>query len=139
MIKTFADLELDPIMLEAIEEKGFSRPTQVQAEAIPQALDGRDVLASAPTGTGKTAAFVIPALQYLLDFQRRKAGPARILILTRLVNWRCKWLNMHRRWPKYSSEHFHHYRWCSVPRARRYSGHDSRYRGRHTRTSAGFF
>lgn len=82
MIKTFADLELDPILLEAIEEMGFSRPTQVQAEAIPQALDGRDVLASAPTGTGKTAAFVIPALQYLLDFPRRKAGPARILILT---------------------------------------------------------
>ncbi len=47
MIKTFADLELDPILLEAIEEMGFSRPTQVQAEAIPQALDGRDVLASA--------------------------------------------------------------------------------------------
>ncbi|EGR3976725.1 ATP-dependent RNA helicase SrmB [Vibrio cholerae] len=82
MIKTFANLELDPILLEAIEEMGFSRPTQVQAEAIPQALDGRDVLASAPTGTGKTAAFVIPALQYLLDFPRRKAGPARILILT---------------------------------------------------------
>lgn len=82
MIKTFADLELDPVLLEAIDDMGFSRPTQVQAEAIPQALDGRDVLASAPTGTGKTAAFAIPALQYLLDFPRRKAGPARILILT---------------------------------------------------------
>ncbi|MGL4224421.1 MAG: ATP-dependent RNA helicase SrmB [Vibrio sp.] len=82
MIKTFADLELDPVLLEAIDDMGFSRPTQVQAEAIPQALDGRDVLASAPTGTGKTAAFAIPALQYLLDFPRRKAGPARILVLT---------------------------------------------------------
>ncbi|MGR5251172.1 ATP-dependent RNA helicase SrmB [Vibrio astriarenae] len=82
MIKTFADLELDPNLLEAIEEMGFSRPTQVQAEAIPQALEGRDVLASAPTGTGKTAAFVIPALQYLQDFPRKKAGPARVLILT---------------------------------------------------------
>jgi len=82
VIKTFADLELDPNLLEAIEEMGFERPTQVQAEAIPQALDGRDVLASAPTGTGKTAAFVIPALQFLQDFPRKKAGPARILVLT---------------------------------------------------------
>ncbi|EKO3413791.1 ATP-dependent RNA helicase SrmB [Vibrio fluvialis] len=82
MIKTFADLELDPNLLEAIEEMGFERPTQVQAEAIPQALDGKDVLASAPTGTGKTAAFVIPALQFLQDFPRKKAGPARILVLT---------------------------------------------------------
>ncbi|MFC3022777.1 ATP-dependent RNA helicase SrmB [Vibrio zhugei] len=82
MIKTFADLELDSNIVEAIEEMGFSRPTQIQAEAIPQALDGKDVLASAPTGTGKTAAFVIPALQYLQDFPRRKPGPARVLILT---------------------------------------------------------
>ncbi len=82
MIRTFAELDLDPTLLEAIEEMGYERPTQIQAEAIPQALDGRDVLASAPTGTGKTAAFVIPALQYLLDFPRRKAGPARMLILT---------------------------------------------------------
>lgn len=82
MIKSFADLELDPNLIEAIEEMGFERPTQVQAEAIPQALDGKDVFASAPTGTGKTAAFVIPALQYLQDFPRKKAGPARVLILT---------------------------------------------------------
>ncbi|WPC73618.1 ATP-dependent RNA helicase SrmB [Vibrio porteresiae] len=82
MIKTFADLELDQNIVEAIEELGFTRPTQIQADAIPQALDGRDVLASAPTGTGKTAAFAIPALQYLQDFPRKKAGPARILILT---------------------------------------------------------
>ncbi|MCW8334682.1 ATP-dependent RNA helicase SrmB [Vibrio paucivorans] len=82
MIRTFADLELDQNLLEAIEEMGFDRPTQIQAEAIPQALDGKDILASAPTGTGKTAAFVIPALQYLQDFPRKKAGPARVLILT---------------------------------------------------------
>jgi ATP-dependent RNA helicase SrmB len=61
---------------------GYDRPTQIQAEAIPQALDGRDILASAPTGTGKTAAFALPALQYLQDFPRRKPGPARVLILT---------------------------------------------------------
>lgn len=82
MIKTFADLDLDPCIIAAIEDMGFERPTQVQAEAIPQALDGRDILASAPTGTGKTAAFVLPALQYLLDFPRKRAGPARVLVLT---------------------------------------------------------
>lgn len=59
MIKNFAELELDENLLVAIEEMGYTRPTQIQAEAIPQALDGRDILASAPTGTGKTAAFVL--------------------------------------------------------------------------------
>ncbi|MGR5176738.1 ATP-dependent RNA helicase SrmB [Vibrio parahaemolyticus] len=82
MIRTFAELDLDPALLEAIEEMGFSRPTEVQAQAIPQALDAKDILASAPTGTGKTASFAIPAIQYLLDFPRKKAGPARILVLT---------------------------------------------------------
>ncbi|PJC85056.1 ATP-dependent RNA helicase SrmB [Vibrio sp. HA2012] len=82
MIKNFSELELDSNLLDAIQTCGFTRPTQIQAEAIPQALDGRDILASAPTGTGKTAAFAIPALQYLQDFPRQKAGPARILILT---------------------------------------------------------
>lgn len=56
MIRTFAELDLDQNLLEAIEEMGYERPTKIQAEAIPQALDGRDILASAPTGTGKTAA-----------------------------------------------------------------------------------
>ncbi|WP_394127837.1 ATP-dependent RNA helicase SrmB [Vibrio hepatarius] len=82
MIRNFAELELDSNLLLAIEEMGYDRPTQIQAEAIPQALDGRDILASAPTGTGKTAAFALPALQYLQDFPRRKPGPARVLILT---------------------------------------------------------
>ncbi|WP_100752454.1 ATP-dependent RNA helicase SrmB [Vibrio salilacus] len=82
MIKNFAELELDPNLLLAIEEMGYDRPTQIQAEAIPQALDGRDILASAPTGTGKTAAFILPALQFLQDFPRRKPGPARVLVLT---------------------------------------------------------
>jgi len=82
VINNFSDLELDENLVEAITELGFERPTQIQAEAIPLALDGRDILASAPTGTGKTAAFVLPALQFLQDFPRRRAGPARVLILT---------------------------------------------------------
>ncbi len=82
MVAHFAKFDLDPSLLTAIEKMGFERPTSIQAEVLPQALDGHDILASAPTGTGKTVAFGLPALQYLLDFPRRKPGPARILILT---------------------------------------------------------
>lgn len=81
-MRNFAELELDPELLKAINDLGFTRPTSVQAETIPYALDGRDVLASAPTGTGKTAAFLLPMIQHLLDFPRQKPGPARVLILT---------------------------------------------------------
>ncbi|SFN11060.1 ATP-dependent RNA helicase SrmB [Izhakiella capsodis] len=79
---TFSELELDESLLKALQDKGFTRPTAIQAAAIPPALEGRDVLGSAPTGTGKTAAYLLPALQHLLDFPRKKSGPPRILILT---------------------------------------------------------
>ncbi len=82
MVRNFAELDLDDDLLSAIEAKGYERPTEVQAKAIPVAMDGRDILASAPTGTGKTAAFLLPMLQHLIDFPRRKPGPARTLILT---------------------------------------------------------
>lgn len=81
-MKDFSELELDSELLRAIDEIGYSRPTVVQAQAIPHALDGKDVMASAPTGTGKTAAFLLPMIQHLQDFPRKKSGPARILILT---------------------------------------------------------
>ncbi|TPW11253.1 MAG: DEAD/DEAH box helicase domain-containing protein, partial [Halothiobacillaceae bacterium] len=57
----FSDLDLDPTIIKAIEASGFTTPTEVQQQAIPIALTGRDVMASAQTGTGKTAAFVLPA------------------------------------------------------------------------------
>ncbi|WP_455820262.1 ATP-dependent RNA helicase SrmB [Pseudomonas cerasi] len=81
-VTTFSELELDESLLQALQEKGYTRPTAIQAEAIPAALEGRDVMGSAPTGTGKTAAYLLPALQHLLDFPRKKSGPPRILILT---------------------------------------------------------
>lgn len=81
-VTTFSELELDESLLTALQDKGFTRPTAIQAETISAALEGRDVLGSAPTGTGKTAAFLLPALQHLLDFPRKKSGPPRILILT---------------------------------------------------------
>jgi ATP-dependent RNA helicase SrmB len=61
---------------------GFETPTSIQELVIPHALDGRDILASAPTGTGKTAAFLLPACQFLLDYPRKQPGATRILILT---------------------------------------------------------
>ncbi|PHM63213.1 ATP-dependent RNA helicase SrmB [Xenorhabdus ishibashii] len=78
----FSEFELDDSLLEALNDKGYERPTAIQAAAIPAAMDGRDVLGSAPTGTGKTAAYLLPVLQHLLDFPRKKSGPPRILILT---------------------------------------------------------
>ena len=70
-VTTFSELELDESLLNALESKGFTRPTAIQAAAIPPALEGRDVLGSAPTGTGKTAAYLLPVLQHLLDFPRK--------------------------------------------------------------------
>ncbi|WP_137167876.1 ATP-dependent RNA helicase SrmB [Salinimonas lutimaris] len=79
---TFEELELDDALCHAVADMGFSQPTSIQSLVIPDALDGRDILASAPTGTGKTAAFLLPACQYLLDHPRREPGATRILILT---------------------------------------------------------
>ena len=62
---SFADLGLKPELLRAVDEKGYSVPTPIQAKAIPAVLAGGDVLAGAQTGTGKTAAFVLPILQKL--------------------------------------------------------------------------
>lgn len=61
----FSDLGLEPELMRAISEKGYDTPTPIQAKAIPAVLSGRDVLAGAQTGTGKTAAFVLPLLQRL--------------------------------------------------------------------------
>ena len=79
---TFADFHLDDDINRAITERGFEQPTLIQELAIPLALDGKDILASAPTGTGKTLAFVLPAIQYLLDFGRKDPGFARVLVMT---------------------------------------------------------
>lgn len=78
----FAEFELDASLLKALQKKGYTRPTAIQVDAIPAAMNGDDVLGSAPTGTGKTAAFLLPAIQHLLDCPRRKPGPPRVLILT---------------------------------------------------------
>ena len=75
----FGPLELHPRLLEAIEGLGFTRPTPVQAQAIPPAMAGRDVLACAVTGSGKTAAFLLPIAHQLIE---RPRGVTRALVLT---------------------------------------------------------
>src|SRR5204863_424629 len=74
----FTGLGLDPALLRATRELGFTRPTPVQQDAIPPALAGRDVLACAMTGSGKTAAFLLPIMQRLLAKRR---GVTRALVL----------------------------------------------------------
>ena len=76
---SFTGLGLDPAILRATRELGFVRPTPVQKDAIPPGLAGRDVLACAMTGSGKTAAFLLPIMQRLLPKRR---GVTRALILT---------------------------------------------------------
>lgn len=80
----FSDFALHPKLLKAVTECGFDAPSEIQQQAIPHILDGRDIMASAPTGTGKTAAFVLPALQRLHESDKNKPaqhGP-RVLVLT---------------------------------------------------------
>ncbi|GAA5194136.1 ATP-dependent RNA helicase SrmB [Ferrimonas gelatinilytica] len=79
---SFSELDLDPRLERALLRAGYSKPTTIQKAVLETALEQRDILASAPTGTGKTAAFLLPALQHLLDFRRRDPGHARVLILT---------------------------------------------------------
>ena len=75
----FTQLKLHPNLLKGIKELGFVRPTPIQTEAVPPALAGRDVLACAVTGSGKTAAFLLPILHRLIDKPR---GVTRALVLT---------------------------------------------------------
>lgn len=76
---TFGSLSLHPNLLKGIHDLGFIRPTPIQAQAIPHVLAGRDVIGCAQTGTGKTAAFVLPVLHRLL--QQAGRGHVRALIV----------------------------------------------------------
>lgn len=78
---SFNDLNLSPLLMQAIDDQGYQDPTPVQAKAIPSVLEGRDVIVSAQTGTGKTAAFTLPLLARLTD-RPHKGKQIRALILT---------------------------------------------------------
>jgi superfamily II DNA/RNA helicase len=79
---SFAELALTPSILKAVAACGYTVPTPIQEQAIPLALAGRDLIATAQTGTGKTAAFVLPALQLLSRPPRNNSKGPRILVLT---------------------------------------------------------
>jgi superfamily II DNA/RNA helicase len=79
---SFKELNLNAQLLKAIDATGFSEPTDIQRKAIPEVLAGRDLMASAQTGTGKTAAFVLPALERLLTPSNVHGKGPRVLVLT---------------------------------------------------------
>src|SRR5215831_20770076 len=76
---SFTSFGLHPDLLRGVEATGFTVPTPIQKEAIPPALAGRDVLACAMTGSGKTAAFLLPIMQ---RFLAKRRGVTRALVLT---------------------------------------------------------
>ena len=79
---SFKSLGLSDALLKAISKKGYTEPSPIQAKAIPPVLEGKDVLASAQTGTGKTAGFTLPMLQLLSQKEKLRHRPVRALVLT---------------------------------------------------------
>ncbi len=81
-MNTFQDFELNEKLLKTLEEIGYKEPTSVQKQAIPQVLKGHDLMVSAQTGTGKTAAFLLPAIhQMTQDHTLRGKNAPRLLVL----------------------------------------------------------
>ena len=74
---TFADLGLAPELLRAVLDEGYTKPTPIQAQAIPLVIGGQDIMGGAQTGTGKTAAFTLPILQRILPFASSSPSPAK--------------------------------------------------------------
>ena len=81
---SFKSFDLNPAILKSIDKCGYTEPTPIQAEAIPKVLAGQDIIASANTGTGKTAAFVLPTLHLLTKKKhyKKQRGQPSVLILT---------------------------------------------------------
>ena len=79
---SFQSLGLNNALLKAVEKQGYKTPSPIQIKAIPLILEGKDVLASAQTGTGKTAGFTLPMLQILDETRHPKFRPIRALVLT---------------------------------------------------------
>ncbi len=79
---TFKDLGLSEALLKAISKKGYTTPSPIQAKAIPKILEGKDVLASAQTGTGKTAGFALPMLHIITEKPFQRHRPVKALIVT---------------------------------------------------------
>lgn len=80
-VATFSEMMLDPRVERAVERIGWRKPTPVQSAVVPAALSGRDVLVSAPTGSGKTAAYAIPIVQHLCRARRTEVSGVRAVVL----------------------------------------------------------
>ena len=78
---TFASLGLAAPLLQALETLGYKTPTPIQLQAIPAVLAGRDLMAAAQTGTGKTAGFALPLLQRLSEGKKASSNSIRTLVL----------------------------------------------------------
>src|SRR5947209_19646215 len=80
---SFINLNLSAPLLQALQKCGYTEATEIQKQAIPLAIDGKDLIAVAPTGTGKTAAFVLPILEFLLKSPKQNLAQVLILSPTR--------------------------------------------------------
>jgi superfamily II DNA/RNA helicase len=78
---TFRDLDLSAELLEGIESMNFTKPTPIQAESIPHILQGKDVIGIAQTGTGKTAAFVLPVIDSIIKTRDKHTGTRALIIV----------------------------------------------------------
>ena len=104
----FESLPIDPQILRAIGEMGFSEPTPIQSQSIPLILEGHDVVGRSQTGTGKTAAFGIPAIQMVDPHQDHRLAQVLLLCPTReLAVQACEEL-------KKLSRYLHGVRTCAV-------------------------
>lgn len=79
---SFSSLGLSKQILKAISDQGYEKPSSIQVKAIPAILSGKDVMAAAQTGTGKTAGFTLPMLEILLDAKKTNSNQVRALVLT---------------------------------------------------------
>ena len=108
---TFKDLGLSESILRAVDKQGYTTPSPIQQKAIPLILQGKDVLASAQTGTGKTAGFTLPLLHILSENPKdTKKGEISELHTKRLeldiIRQPEIWLWSHKRWKKTKEEVF---------------------------------
>ena len=100
-LSSFNDLNLAPEILKAIKESGYTTPTPIQSESVPVLLAGGDVFASADTGTGKTAAFMLPALQKLTVASELPGKGPRVLVLTPTRELATQILNAAKKYGRY--------------------------------------
>ncbi|HMN06956.1 MAG TPA: DEAD/DEAH box helicase [Flavobacteriales bacterium] len=77
----FRSLDLDPGLLQGLDSMGIRTPTPIQAQAIPAVLDGRDLIACAQTGTGKTAAFLLPLIEVIYGYKPKVEGSIRAMVI----------------------------------------------------------